>query len=85
MDDLFGRFCFHHHRHAMAIEFATDFRDGKAPSRAMHQTHAQAILQHGYTSAESGPRHPEPASRRSESLLVHHLDKETKIIEILHG
>ncbi len=67
----------------MTIVFTTDLSDPETAGRPMDQTDAEPLLQQADPAAQSGARYPQFACGGGETALLHHLNEEPKIIEIL--
>ncbi len=73
------------HGQAMAVVVLADLGDGKAPGRALDQAHAQALFQQGDAPAQLGLGQVERAAGGGKALVLDHLDKVVKVVEVLHG
>ena len=69
----------------MPVVLLADFGDGKAARRAVNQAHAQALFEQGDAPAQLGFRHGQRATGGRKALVLDHLHKVIKIVEVSHG
>jgi hypothetical protein len=73
------------HGQAMPVVGLADLGDGKTPRGALDQAHAQALFEQGDAAAQLGFGQVERPAGRRETLVLDHLHKVIKIVEVLHG
>lgn len=63
-----------------------EFGDGEAAGGTLDKTHPESFLQHGDAAAEPGFGHAEGPAGLGKAPVIHHLDIEIEVVEILlHG